>query len=85
MAEAKENQSKGKLTLNRPKKLELKKTTEAGKVSQSFSHGRTREVQVERKTTVTYKRGKGGRMAEVKEAETQPGEAELGEEVPADD
>jgi len=33
-----------KLTLNRPKKLELKKTVETGQVRESFSHGRSKTV-----------------------------------------
>ena len=70
MAETKkEKTSKDKkpLTLSRPGKLELKKTVEKGVVQQSFSHGRSKSVQVEVKRTRTYARGTGGKMAEVTE------------------
>ena len=44
----------GKLSLSRPGKLELKKRVGAGKVRQSFSHGRSKQVTVEvkRKRTI---------------------------------
>ena len=35
------------LSLTRPRRLELKKTVETGQVRQSFSHGRSKTVQVE--------------------------------------
>ena len=37
----------GKLSLSKPKKLELKKTVDGGQVRQSFSHGRSKTVAVE--------------------------------------
>ena len=44
------NNPEGKpLKLTRPGRLELKKTVESGQVRQSFSHGRTKTVQVEKK------------------------------------
>ena len=46
-----------KLTLNRPKKLELKKTVETGQVRQSFSHGRSKTVQVEVRRKRVYRPG----------------------------
>ena len=70
MAETKKEKSskdKKPLTLSRPGKLELKKTVEKGVVQQSFSHGRSKSVQVEVKRTRTYARGSGGKMAEVTE------------------
>jgi translation initiation factor IF-2 len=57
------------LTLNRGKTLELKKTVETGQVRQSFSHGRSKTVQVEVKRKRTYRAGESGRMAEVRGGE----------------
>jgi len=54
----------------RPKKLELKKTVESGQVRQSFSHGRSKMVQVEVRKKRTYASDSGGHMQEVK-AEAQ--------------
>ncbi|MDJ0946239.1 MAG: translation initiation factor IF-2 [Kiloniellales bacterium] len=62
----KEGEAKKPLKLNRPGRLELKKTVETGQVRQSFSHGRTKAVTVEVKRTRSFERGAGGRMAEVK-------------------
>ena len=55
------------LGLTRPGRLELKKTVESGQVRQSFSHGRTKTVQVEKKKKRTFKRTQTGNMAEVPE------------------
>lgn len=63
--EEKKSGEKKPLTLGRSKKLELKKTVETGQVRQSFSHGRTKTVQVEVKRKRTYRAGEGGKMAEV--------------------
>ncbi len=46
MSETQETDS-GKLSLSKPKKLELKKTVDGGQVRQSFSHGRSKTVTVE--------------------------------------
>ena len=54
-----------KLSLNRPGKLELKKTVDAGQVKQSFSHGRSKSVAVEVRKKRTFVQGTTGRMAEV--------------------
>ena len=59
-------EEKKPLKLSRPGKLELKKTVETGQVRQSFSHGRSKTVQVEVKRMRTFARGAEGRMAEVK-------------------
>ena len=51
----------GKLSLSRPGKLELKKRVGAGKVRQSFSHGRSKQVTVEvkrKRTIITDKPSK---------------------------
>ncbi|SMF74548.1 bacterial translation initiation factor 2 (bIF-2) [Tistlia consotensis] len=70
-------EAKKPLTLNRPKKLELKKTVETGQVRQSFSHGRTKTVQVEVKRKRTYRPGDGGKMTAVaEEAQAEEAEAE---------
>ncbi|CCQ75719.1 translation initiation factor IF-2 [Magnetospira sp. QH-2] len=60
-----ENKDEKKLTLSRPKKLELKKTVETGQVRQSFSHGRSKTVTVEVRKKRTYERGASGRMTKV--------------------
>ena len=68
MTETEEQEhDKGKpLTISRPGKLELKKTVESGQVRQSFSHGRSKMVQVEVRKKRTFAPDAGGRMAEVK-------------------
>jgi len=54
------------LKLNRPGRLELKKTVESGQVRQSFSHGRSKAVLVEVKRKRTFApAGDGGRMTEI--------------------
>ena len=47
MSETPEPEEKKSLTLASPRRVELKKTVGSGEVRQSFSHGRTRTVQVE--------------------------------------
>ena len=64
MSESKTQENK--LNLNKPGRLELKKTVETGQVRQSFSHGRTKAVTVEVKRKRTFERGSGGGMQEVK-------------------
>ena len=63
MSESKDPDSK--LSLNKPSRLELKKTVETGQVRQSFSHGRTKAVTVEVKRKRTFERAVGGGMQEV--------------------
>ena len=83
MSETKEESPKKPLSLNRPGKLELKKTVETGQVKQSFSHGRSKTVTVEVKKKRTFARGESGRMAEVTEAPQTPEEAaEAGPDAP---
>jgi translation initiation factor IF-2 len=65
MTDSTEQETKKALTLNRPGRLELKKTVDAGSVRQSFPHGRTKTVQVEVKRKRTFAPGAGGRMTEV--------------------
>ena len=55
------------LGLSRPGRLELKKTVESGEVRQSFSHGRSKAVQVEKKKKRTFQRATTGGMTEVKD------------------
>ena len=57
-----ENERDNKLTLSRPGRLELNKTVETGQVRQSFSHGRTKSVMVEKKKKRTFERDAGGKM-----------------------
>jgi translation initiation factor IF-2 len=73
MTETNEQEGKKVLSLSRPKKLELKKTVESGQVRQSFSHGRSKMVQVEVRKKRTYAPDAGGRMQPIKE-EGEPGE-----------
>ncbi len=68
MTTSKEPEAKTPLKLNRPGKLQLKKTVETGQVRQSFSHGRSKAVTVEVKRSRTFERGTSGRMTEVTEA-----------------
>ena len=67
MSETKEKRKKSKLSLSKPGTLELKKTVESGQVRQNFSHGRSKMVQVERRTKRTFALDSGGKMSEVKE------------------
>src|SRR5947208_543223 len=62
-----DTKTKTPLTLGRAK-LELKKTVESGQVRQSFSHGRSKSVLVERKRTRQFERGADGKVQEVKAA-----------------
>lgn len=68
MTTSNEKEQKKPLRLNRPGKLELKKTVETGQVRQSFSHGRSKAVTVEVKRSRMFARGDSGRMTEVTEA-----------------
>jgi translation initiation factor IF-2 len=68
MTTSKEPEANTPLKLNRPGKLQLKKTVETGQVRQSFSHGRSKAVTVEVKRSRTFERGTSGRMTEVTEA-----------------
>ena len=74
-----------KLKLKRPGKLELSKTVDQGKVKQSFSHGRSKQVAVEVKRKRTYQRGESGRMTEVRGEESASAEAENKPRQPAPD
>ncbi|MGE4063865.1 MAG: translation initiation factor IF-2 [Rhodospirillaceae bacterium] len=63
-----DTKTKTPLTLGGKGKLELKKTVETGQVRQSFSHGRSKVVQVERKRNRKFEMGADGKMQEVKAA-----------------
>jgi len=60
-----DTKTKKPLSLGRGK-LELKKTVESGQVRQSFSHGRSKVVQVERKRKRQFEIGADGKVQEVK-------------------
>lgn len=60
-----DTKAKKPLSLGRGK-LELKKTVETGQVRQSFSHGRSKVVQVERKRKRQFEMGADGKVQEVK-------------------
>ena len=81
MSETTEKSKSSKLSLSRPGKLELKKTVESGAVRQNFSHGRSKMVQVERKTKRTFALDSGGHMAEVKLSRASEAPQEAVEEV----
>jgi translation initiation factor IF-2 len=57
MSESNEKSTKKPLSLGGRGRLELKKTVETGQVRQSFSHGRSKTVQVEVKRSRTIERG----------------------------
>ncbi len=68
----------GKTNLSRPGRLEIKKTIDAGRVRQSFPHGRSRSVTVEVKRKRTYAQDERGKMQAVKVAlEEPPAEASV--------
>ena len=69
MSESKDNSTKKPLSLGRGR-LELKKTVESGQVRQSFSHGRSKTVQVEVKRSRTIDRTPARADAKGPEAET---------------
>src|SRR3990172_6147951 len=78
MSENKSAEETKTLGLSRPGRLELKKTVESGQVRQSFSHGRSKTVQVEVKKKRTFKPGGAGGMTEIKvEPEFTPAVAEV--------
>ena len=86
MTDANENEAKPEsgrkpLGLNRPSRLELKKTVDAGQVRQSFSHGRSKAVSVEVRRKRTFQQGEGGVMTEVKGRRVAEPE-EISEEAP---
>ncbi|MEO1194203.1 MAG: translation initiation factor IF-2 [Pseudomonadota bacterium] len=67
---------KTQLRLNRPGRLELKKTVEAGQIRQSFSHGRSKTVTVEVKRKRTFTPGnQAASDAKPKAAEATPAPA----------
>jgi len=61
-----DTKTKTPLSLGGRGKLELKKTVETGQVRQSFSHGRSKVVQVERKRKRQFEIGADGKVQEVK-------------------
>ena len=60
-----EQEKKSPRNVDRPGRLELRKTVETGQIRQSFSHGRSRTVTVEVKRKRTYAPGEGESMREV--------------------
>jgi translation initiation factor IF-2 len=59
------------LSLNSPGKLELKKTVDAGQVRQSFSHGRSKTVTVERRKKRSFTTGADGHLREDRNGDTR--------------
>ena len=68
MSDNADTEGRRTLGLSRPGTVELRKTIEGGNIRQSFSHGRSKSVQVEVKKKRTFKRGTSGRLTEVKKA-----------------
>ncbi len=87
MSDTKDTGDTGKkpLTLKKPGKLELKKTVDAGTVKQSFSHGRSKMVAVEVKKKRTYAQDANGKMAQVRNGEAAPAQADAAKAPPAHD
>ena len=79
------SESKQPLRLSKPGKLELRKTVDAGQVKQSFSHGRSKTVVVEKRTKRTFERGATGKMAAVPNQELAEGLASLKKSGPSSD
>ncbi len=65
------NTTKPTITLSKPAKLSLTKTVEGGKVTQNFTHGRSKQVMVEVKKTRTFTR-KDATITEEQNIETTP-------------
>jgi len=80
----KNEEKESKLTLRKPGRLELKKTVDAGQVSQSFSHGRTKKVAVEVKRKRTFERSAAGKMTAVSPHAAAEPEAKAAPAVPRD-
>ncbi|MCC7048452.1 MAG: translation initiation factor IF-2 [Alphaproteobacteria bacterium] len=75
MEESKDAQSeKKKLSLAPRGKLELKKTVETGQVRQSFSHGRSKTVQVEVKRKRTFAPGQNAPAGETQRTQGETNE-----------
>ena len=79
------SESKQPLRLSKPGKLELRKTVDAGQVKQSFSHGRSKTVVVEKRTKRTFERGATGKMAAVPNQELAEGLASRKKSGPSSD
>ncbi|CAA7617137.1 translation initiation factor IF-2 [Magnetospirillum sp. UT-4] len=80
MSDSENQERKTPLKLSSPGKLELKKTVESGQVRQSFSHGRSKVVTVEKKQTRRFAPGAGGAMHVIRE-DHSGAEAELAKAV----
>ncbi len=74
MADNKEDttQAKPTLTMSKSKKLSLTKTVESGKVTQNFTHGRSRQVTVEVRKTRTFSRKDGAGASDTPETGKKP-------------
>jgi translation initiation factor IF-2 len=85
MTEQTEDQeTKKKLSLSRPGRLELKKTVDAGQVRQNFSHGRSKSVTVEVRRKRTFTQAADGGMTEVKKSDADAALEEAHAEPEAD-
>jgi translation initiation factor IF-2 len=82
MTDTKEQDAKKKLGLAKPGRLELK-SVETGQVRQSFSHGRSKTVQVEVKKKRVFVPGQPGHTAEVAPSGTPSTERSAPPSAPA--
>ena len=71
-----EQEKKESRNVDRPSRLELKKTVETGQIRQSFSHGRSRTVTVEVKRKRSFAPSDGGTMRKLALEVTTPALAE---------
>jgi translation initiation factor IF-2 len=69
MTDGKGNDEGDQERLDRPRKLELKKTVDVGQVRQSFAHGRSKLVRVEVRKKRTYAPDAHGLLAKLPEGE----------------
>ncbi len=87
MSDTKNTDEPKSLSLSRPRRLELKKTVETGQVRQSFSHGRTKTVQVEVRKKRTFTRD-GDKLVKADPLKAPPAEkvkeAPVAEPAPAE-
>mgnify|MGYP001500083560 CR=1 FL=1 len=83
MAETNDDSSKKTLSLNRPGRLELKTTVDAGQVRQSFPHGRGKQVAVEVKKKRVIRPGRSEEAPAAEAPAEKPAPAPAPEPAPA--
>ena len=83
MTDAKDKDERKSLSLNKPRRLEIKKTVEGGQVRQSFSHGRSKTVQVEVRKRRSVPRDEVVSKPEAPKVEAKPAVAAPKKPAPA--